>query len=140
MWRTLHLILPALIPSWRFFDGIAPSPRIEVNWQVSKGQPDWQEFRARPQHLPLKTILGRLFYNPGWNETLYLVTCAEQLSETSDPFFQTQILTRILANPPQEPNKTCVQFRLVFVSREETQLRRDIIYQSPSFDRSGEVL
>ena len=29
MQNALRLLLPALIPSWRFFDVIAPSPRIE---------------------------------------------------------------------------------------------------------------
>ena len=29
MLQTVKLLLPALIPSWRFFSTIAPSPRIE---------------------------------------------------------------------------------------------------------------
>ena len=29
MRQIIRLLLPALIPSWRFFDVVAPSPRIE---------------------------------------------------------------------------------------------------------------
>jgi hypothetical protein len=47
MLQTLKLLLPALIPSWRFFDTIAPSPRIEFTLlktaQDASGA--WREFR-----------------------------------------------------------------------------------------------
>ena len=29
VFKTLRLLLPVLIPSWRFFSAIAPSPRVE---------------------------------------------------------------------------------------------------------------
>ena len=85
MLRPLALLLPALIPSWRFFDVIAPSPRIEFAMLTS---PDsaavWQAFRPRPARVALSTMLGRLFWNPRWNESLFLVSCAERLVD-QDP-------------------------------------------------------
>ena len=43
--RPFALLLPALIPSWNFFDVIAPSPRIEIARLVSVDTPRvWQEF------------------------------------------------------------------------------------------------
>ncbi len=48
--RPFALLLPALIPSWNFFDVIAPSPRIEAARLASTdAQPVWREFRSRPQ-------------------------------------------------------------------------------------------
>jgi hypothetical protein len=74
-------LLPVLIPSWRFFDFIAPSPRIEfaVIAQLDDPATRWQEFRPRPVHLPVAAMLRRLLWNPIWNESLFIVSCAEKL-------------------------------------------------------------
>jgi len=55
MLQTIKLLLPALMPSWRFFAAIAPSPRIELALlKTAKDVPDvWQEFRPRPEHLSI---------------------------------------------------------------------------------------
>ena len=49
MLHGLKLLLPALIPSWRFFDTIAPSPRIEYALlHDPHAAAAWREFRPRP--------------------------------------------------------------------------------------------
>ena len=70
MLRTLKLLLPALVPSWRFFDTIAPSPRIEYallrNAEEPPSSDDWREFRPRPARQSAIRMLGRLLWNPVW--------------------------------------------------------------------------
>ncbi len=81
MLKPFALLLPALIPSWNFFDVIGPSPRIEYALLAAPddGAGDWREFRPRPERLSIPAMLGRLFWNPRWNESLFLVACAERL-------------------------------------------------------------
>ncbi len=83
MLSIVKLLLPALIPSWRFFDTIAPSPRIEFTLlKTADDVPEnWQEFRPRPAHLSPGSMLKRLFWNPRWSETLFPVSCTELLME-----------------------------------------------------------
>lgn len=93
----LRLLLPALIPSWRFFDSIGPSPRLEfaVLKTPDNPEPEWQEFDPRPARVPLAGMLLRLFWNPHWNESLYLFSCAEKLlAEPSAPN-ESNLLRRI---------------------------------------------
>ncbi len=76
MMKALKLFLPALFPSWRFFDVIAPSPRIDL---AMIDHPEaacdvWRECRPRPARIRMRDIPGRLFWNPAWNESLYLAT------------------------------------------------------------------
>jgi|GEM_PF-228370 len=83
MMRVFSLFLPALIPSWRFFDGIAPSPRIEVAQIDDPAQEveRWVEFNPRPQRVTFGQMLMRLVWNPHWNEQLFLVSCSERLRD-----------------------------------------------------------
>ena len=82
MIRIVRLLLPALVPSWKFFKTIEPSPRVQ--WRLlSKTNDvvsDWQESRPRPEKVSLLTLARRLFWNPRWNENLYMVSLAERLS------------------------------------------------------------
>ncbi len=138
MLQTVKLLLPALVPSWRFFDVIAPSPRVEFTCLRSATDTPiiWHEFRPRPAQLPIRTLLRRLIWNPGWNDTLFVVSCAERLMDLPTDHSHTQILTRINAEiATKHPNTTHLQFRLVFVSRQGTELRKDITYVSPVHPR-----
>ncbi len=137
MLQTLKLLLPALIPSWRFFDTIAPSPRIEFT--LLKTELDasgrWQEFRPRPARLPIGSMLKRLFWNPRWNESLFLVSCAERLMASPTEHSSQEILNRIEAELQRKSIDVSatpyLQFRLVFLSREGAQLQRHITFISP---------
>ena len=79
----LHLILPALIPSWRFFDRIGPAPRIEcaASSTADDSRAAWREVWPRPARVSPGEMVRRLFWNPRWNQSLYLVSCAERLLE-----------------------------------------------------------
>ena len=134
--NMVTLLLPALIPSWRFFDRIAPSPRIEFALRTEGHDmpDDWQVFRERPAHIPFSTMLKRLFWNPHWNETLYLMSCAERLMQQQAEHSMQQIASRIMAEIQRNRRgANAMQFRLVFVSRSDAGLIRTIAYVSPLF-------
>ena len=125
MLALIRLYLPALIPSWRFFKEVAPSPRIEL--RIDDG--DWQEYRALPARItPVQAVL-RLFWNPGWTEHLFLVSCAERLVVAPTDHSVTEIRTRLtrLADPPPGAQ---LQFRLRFVCREGDRIVSYIEYES----------
>lgn len=93
----LKLLLPILFPSWRFFSSIGPSPRIDIAWlgEISAEPVEWLPFRPLPERVGIAAGLQRLFYNPRWNERLYLNTCAEQLLESDSEFHAQQIAERL---------------------------------------------
>ena len=130
MLHSFTLLLPALIPSWRFFDTIAPSPRIEFAVLASaEDMPAcWQEFCLRPAQLGFAAMLARMVWNPQWNESLYLVACAERVMATPTEHSVREITTRIAATLPA--TTLFLQFRLVFISRNGAELQRHITYIS----------
>lgn len=132
--KILKLMLPALIPSWRFFDEIAPSPRVEFAvLQTPQADPSqWNEFRPRPDHLSGASMLKRLFWNPLWNESLFLVSCSERLIESGNPYYIQEIFKRIKNDLSKNPAGPYVKFRLVFVHREGDELQKNILFVSPS--------
>jgi len=139
MMKALKLFLPALFPSWRFFDVIAPSPRIDL---ALIGHPEaecsvWRECRPRPTRIRLRDIPRRLFWNAAWNETLYLATCAERLLQNPTDHSSREIRRRVRADVLGDAGDRAVQpyfrFRLVFVSRHDGRLRRDVAFVSPAY-------
>jgi hypothetical protein len=81
----LRLLLPALVPSWRFFDAVGASPRVE--YALLPG-PDpfgaaWAQARPRVARLGLRAMLLRLVWNPDWTESLFLVSLCERLMQAS---------------------------------------------------------
>jgi len=124
MFRTLSLLAPALIPSWRFFDSIAASPRIEI---FTDTDPNWCEFRPRPQHMTTRETLLRLVYNPHWNESLYLVSCCERILESECPHAITQIQTRIERDVPEREG---LKFRIILIAREGRELIQSTAFTS----------
>jgi hypothetical protein len=137
MLRPLQLLLPALLPSWGFFDYIQPSPRIQYQLLDAQQQPlhDWLEFRPRPQRVSLMTCIGHLFCNPRWNETLFLMSCAERLIEHPTAHSELQILHCIARDWRSGPlhssaSASHAQFRLIFVRRQQTTLVEEIHFVS----------
>lgn len=135
MLKSLALIAPALIPSWRFFDRITASPRIEFARMAEEDglASDWREFRPRPQNLSLATLLRRLFWNPRWNETLFLVSCAERLLEKPTAHSVAEISARIAGGLDPSAGGSFFRFRLVLVSREGEALQKKVAYVSSPY-------
>ena len=144
MLQSLTLLWPALIPSWRFFDEIAPSPRIEYRIFADEANPPdvWQAFRPRPAHVSLLTMLKRMFWNPRLNETLFLVSCAERLVQNPTSHSEDEIFKRIAADLLRDEcgdqMLPYLQFRLVFVARNGQEHERHVAYLSTSRSYRGE--
>lgn len=138
------LILPVLLPSWRFFQSIEPSPRVQ--WKLPSERNDatsnWQEFRPRPHKVALFEMIRRLFWNPAWNEALYLVSCAERIQQSESPHSIGQIRQRILFEIARLNIDTVgksMQFRLAFVHRGDEGLTTEVVFLSePYAIASGE--
>lgn len=133
MLHPLRLLLPALIPSWNFFDVIAPSPRVEYALTSAKDEvPDgWREFRPRPERVSVPAMLGRLLWNPRWNQSLFVVACAERLIDEPTDHSQDEIFRRIAADLAGQPDTAeWLSFRLAFLRREGDALEREVLYQS----------
>lgn len=137
MLTLFKLLLPALMPSWRFFKSVDPSPRVEWRMLASaSGAPlQWQEFRPRPQRLSPLAMAGRMLWNARWNESLFLVSCAERLTLAPTAHSRQEILRRIAADLqralPPGALLPYLQFRLVFLDRgEDGQLVKAVTYQS----------
>lgn len=138
MQLMLQYLLPGLIPSWRFFDYIAPSPRIEYAIVANADDPpiEWREFRSRPAHLSVASMLCRLLWNPIGNESLYMSSCAEKLMVGPSALHEDELLTRIAhALADDETGKKNVGsadllFRVVVVKREGAALTRRVGFVS----------
>lgn len=138
MLDALKLLIPALIPSWRFFDVIAPSPRIQYALLASEQATtdQWVEFAPRPESLSFWQMLLRLIWNPGWNETLFVMSCAERLMENPAEHSENEIMNRISSNlindkPALKNGKEVyLQFRLLVVERENDVLHESVTYYS----------
>lgn len=137
MLTLFKLLLPALMPSWRFFKSVDPSPRVEWRMLASASGPpmQWQEFRPRPQRLSPLAMAGRMLWNARWNESLFLVSCAERLTLAPTAHSRQEILRRIAADLqralPPGALLPYLQFRLVFLDRsEDGRLVKAVTYQS----------
>jgi hypothetical protein len=118
--------LPAIVPSWRFFDAVTASPRLDyaVLTDADGVAEQWQEFRPRPAVLGPGTMLLRLLWNAEGNENLFLVSLAERLmtsnAAATEAHSQRELLLRVVRH--LDRNGCCgrgdwLQIRLRFVSR-----------------------
>lgn len=135
----LKLLAPALVPSWNFFDVIAPAPRVEYVLLPTQGYvaDDWQVFRPRPERITIGAMLRRLAWNPRWNQTLFAMSLAERLVEDRSPeHSETELFRRIAADlapdltgRPVDPERPWLCFRLVFVRREGEAMVEEVMFQ-----------
>lgn len=132
MFHALKLLGPALIPSWNFFDVIAASPRVEYALLRSPDETGdgWREFRPRPQHIPLRVMLTRLFWNARWNERLFVVSCAERLLAEPAEHSQAEIFRRIAADLEERPEGAWLRFRVALLSEHGDTPVREIAFIS----------
>ena len=142
MLKTLLLLLPVLVPSWRFFEEIEPSPRVE--WTLLPNRDTlpnkWYEFRPRALKTSPFQMLRCLFWNPEWNETLFVVSCAERIAQHPTNHSIKEINQRILADLDRMNFGTrdmLMQFRLVFVQQGQTGLTREEVFLSHPIPADG---
>ncbi|MCJ8309164.1 MAG: hypothetical protein HRU27_10270 [Rhizobiaceae bacterium] len=79
-----------------------------------------------------------MFWNPRWNETLYLVSLSERLTLEPTEHSEREIKTLLARHLHMvEPGIERLQFRLVFVRREGGDLIEEITHLSEPFTASG---
>ncbi len=126
MLKLLSLLLPALIPSWRFFKEVGPSPRVE--YRLNGGP--WHLATARPGRFSPVRSLRSLVWNPHWNDTLYLISLSERLLTDPDRY-GTHVPEELRARIARRvPGPASLEFRILLVSRDGTHLA----YQSTCHD------
>lgn len=127
------------MPSWNFFDYITPSPRIQFTLlkQENDTPITWHEYRPCPAHLSLFQMLKRMLWNSHWNETMFVMGCAERLAVNHNKTHsENEIFSRItsdLLNKTSEIDvheTSYLQFRLVFIEREASELIEEITFLS----------
>ncbi|MBL1274556.1 MAG: hypothetical protein COB30_000550 [Ectothiorhodospiraceae bacterium] len=139
MLNTIKRLLPALLPSWRFFDFIVASPRIQFSLLKTENETSrqWQEFRPRPTQLSFAAMIKRLLWNPEWNESLFMVSCAERLLDQPTQHSEDEILKRIQHDITKNHSDTSaiheashLQFRILLINRKGTELLQEIAFTS----------
>lgn len=144
MLKTISLILPVLIPSWRFFKAVEPSPRVE--WAIvprdAKGACNWTPYQPRPKAVSLGKMFRRLLWNPAWNDALFVVSCAERIALGIEPTSHSvnEIKRRILRDINGlglGVDEGLMQFRLVFVYRDDTGFVQDVVFVSEPVPAGG---
>lgn len=138
MLKTLHLILPVLVPSWRFFKSVEPSPRVQWASQPPGDEtpPIWQDFRPRPPHVTALQMLGRLVWNAAWNDQLFVVSCAERIALNPTDHSIKQIKQRLfddLSLVACDAPDQLIRFQLVFVQRSDAGPISEVLFVSDAF-------
>jgi len=79
-------------------------------------------------------MLAQLLWNPRWNETLFLVSCAERLVDQPTAHSENEIFARIAADLARGPEAAALPawltFRLTFLSREGETIAGEVLFQS----------
>ena len=138
MRKTISLVLPILVPSWRFFKTVEPSPRIQWG-QLTKRDgvvAHWQEFQPRPQTVTPIQMISRLFWNAARNDALFMVSCAERLHLNPTDHSLHEIKRRLFKDihkATKDTGQAWFQFRLIFVQRADTGLTEDVVFLSETF-------
>ncbi len=82
-------------------------------------------------------MLKRLFCNPRWNESLFLVSCAERLTNdpagTQHPGILHRIRIECARNGANLTATPCLQFRLLFIHRHGGTLQKEVTFISPVY-------
>jgi len=138
MLHILKLLIPAIAPSWNFFDIITASPRIQFALLESENEipSQWIEFRPHPTHLTFLQMLGRLLWNAKWNETMFTIGCAERLLINPTKHSEDEILFHIyndlkeMSSSIDFQNAAYLQFRIVLIERQGEELKQTIGFHS----------
>lgn len=127
----MNLLLSVFISPWQFFKESVPSPRVEFVLldSLDDQSSDWQEFCLRPKSMSFLELIKTLFFNPTWNESVYVMDCAERLIVDPCDDDEKEIMQRIKKSLELKDG-SYIQFRLVFVTKYGHLLQRDMLFTS----------
>ncbi|MCH2165892.1 MAG: hypothetical protein MK098_14795 [Marinovum sp.] len=119
------LILPALIPSWRFFKDVAPSPRIKARIDGS----EWREVQRRDERITVQLSSKHLFFNPNWNADLFLVSLSERLIATPNQERKARFDNALRAHLGLD-KATHLEWRLSLVDYHSGRIVQEVVFES----------
>lgn len=131
MFRALGLLIPALVPSWRFFDVIRPSPRISYCFCEAPEQ--WVPLLEQPERVTIRAMVLRLFWNARRNDDLFAISCAERILEQPTEHSLRELRSRIASRHPERTGAQIV-VRIDVVSRVDGDLIMREGYRSDRMD------
>lgn len=150
MLGVFRWLLPALIPSWRFFDRIGPAPHVEyalADAQDSEADGlEWHPVFPRLAYESVGAMLTRLVWSPSRNEALYLVSCAERLLEDPTPTRANRLWARVadrvcLEQPTTSTGRlTSMRIRICILTRaqERGTVVEEVVYVSEARPLAGQ--
>lgn len=140
----MALLAPALLPSWRFFDAIEPSPRLQLAAWHGRGdvEPRWHDVSLTPIRSSAGASLRRLLINSTRNDTLFLVSCCSRVLDDGRVHAQREIAIRLSAvgraTGVLVPDGPGLRFRILEVSRRAAGgLDRQVAFTSQPFTLDG---
>ena len=133
--KTVFLLLPAVIPSWRFFDEIAPSPRLEyaVFDDMDKETYNWRELQLNDDKISIIDLIKRLFYNSARNHSLYIMSLSERIAGEDCAHAKKEVLRIVKLKLQQlygSPEARFFRYRLVFKLRVGSKIERHVYFMS----------
>lgn len=134
--NVIQLLAPVFIPSWRFFDEVGSSPRIEIGFGEIQDEPPtvWMEFRSISKDISIKDYIIRMIWNPVRNQDLFLMTCAQKVLEEQKQCYIDQIKRIISASKAVQSQcrheDRFLYFRLVYLFSDDEDLSKEIGYIS----------
>lgn len=75
-------------------------------------------------------MIARVFWNPDWNDALFVTSCAERILLDERAHAIREIKDRATVDYAR-------QFRLLLVSREGEQAKQEIVWISPQWNRQA---
>ena len=86
-------------------------------------------------------MLLRLIWNPDWNETLFMVSCAERIEQnpTEHCIAEIRDRVRIAAITVDAAGADLLACRLIFVQREGIELTEEITFVSDPFSPDSDA-
>jgi hypothetical protein len=134
--QNIKILSPALFPSWRFFDTVVPAPRIEYRiLQSPQKKPSrWEKLYPKPFQVSLLQKIISIFWNPRWNEYLFLINCVESFIKKPTKKNEVEVVKLIKAELARKSIKfndiSHFKFRLLLLFREDTKLKEHIHFES----------
>jgi hypothetical protein len=119
----LQWLLPALMPSWRFFDTMGAAPRLEWARHEPGVEPRWQAFRPQPAQRHPAAVALSLIWAPRRNETLFILSCAESLLQAPTAARERLLLSTLRAAAlagecPGQARETWLHVRIMITQRD----------------------
>lgn len=106
------MILPAFIPSWKFFDQVGEALLVEYAWTSATAEPQVWQNANRMSALSWSEMFLRLFWNPVGNEDLFIMSAADRFLRDSSESRLNIVRQRVAHRHPPENETDYLHLRI----------------------------